>query len=193
MDKTLNLDDNPYGEIKLHRYTNYENGGGATDDLIVDMVDCDYVDETNEEKNDLWNLKQKYLCPKFSETDILYGDYYSSKSSWLRLVVHKCDAKKRLSEGKTCATDEEIEQYFHQTLMALELKQVKPNLMQYDQVPLIKYFVDGEYTSKAVKYLAKGQEFLLRESFIELEDTLLGIIDDPEELYFLEWIKGNTF
>ena len=32
MDKTFNLDDNPYGEIKLHRYTNYEAGGGATID-----------------------------------------------------------------------------------------------------------------------------------------------------------------
>lgn len=57
MDKTLDLDDNPYGEIKLHRYTNYESGGGATNDLIVDMVDCDYIDETNEEKNDLWDNK----------------------------------------------------------------------------------------------------------------------------------------
>lgn len=65
--------------------------------------------------------------------------------------------------------------------------------MQYESIPLIKFFVDGEYTSKAVKYLAKGQEFLLRESFIELEDTLLGVIDDPKNLYFLEWIKGNTF
>ena len=95
MDKTFNLDDNPYGEIKLHRYTNYEAGGGATTDSLVDLVDCNYADETNEEKNDLWNMKQKYLCPKFSESDILYGDYYSTKSSWLRLVVHKCDEKKR--------------------------------------------------------------------------------------------------
>ena len=65
--------------------------------------------------------------------------------------------------------------------------------MEYDTKPLIEYFVDGEYTSKAVKYLAKGSEFLLRESFIELEDTLYGVIDEPENLYFLEWIKGNTF
>ena len=26
MDETLNYDDNPYGEIKLHRYSNYETG-----------------------------------------------------------------------------------------------------------------------------------------------------------------------
>ena len=57
MDKTLNLDDNPYGQIKLHRYSNYENDGGSTEDVIVDMVDCDYIDETNAEKNELWNMK----------------------------------------------------------------------------------------------------------------------------------------
>ena len=57
MDKNLNLDDNPYGEIKLHRYTNYENGGKTTEDLIVELRDCDYIDETNAEKNELWNLK----------------------------------------------------------------------------------------------------------------------------------------
>ena len=86
------------------------------------MVDCDYIDIENAGKNDLWNMKQKYLCPKFKETDILYGDYYSPKSSWLRLVVHKCDEKKRKEEGKECASDEEIEKYFHETLLSLEIK-----------------------------------------------------------------------
>ena len=56
LDKTMNLQDNPYGEIKLHRYTNYENGGGNTTDEIIDMVDCNYADETNEEKYNLWNM-----------------------------------------------------------------------------------------------------------------------------------------
>lgn len=65
--------------------------------------------------------------------------------------------------------------------------------MQYETEPFIRYFVDGEYTSKAVKYLVKGQEFLLKESFIELEDNLLGLIDEPENLYFLQWVKGNEF
>jgi len=35
MDKTLNYEDNPYGEIKLHRYTNYESEDGLTTDQIV--------------------------------------------------------------------------------------------------------------------------------------------------------------
>ena len=57
MDNTLNYDDNPYGEVKLHRYTNYESEDGVTKDEIVPMRDCNYNDETNEEKNDLWNQK----------------------------------------------------------------------------------------------------------------------------------------
>ena len=57
VDKSLDLDDNPYGEIKLHRYSNYENEDGDTNDVIIDMRDCNYADETNEEKNDLWNMK----------------------------------------------------------------------------------------------------------------------------------------
>ena len=31
------------------------------------------------------------------------------------------------------------------------------------------------------------------ESFLELEDTLIGIIDEPHFVYFLNWVKGNTF
>ena len=57
LDKTFNWEDNPYGEIKLHRYSNYENGGGVTEDELIEMVDCDYTDETNEDKNNLWNMK----------------------------------------------------------------------------------------------------------------------------------------
>ena len=44
----------------------------------------------------------KIYCPDFGEEDILYGDYVNSKYSWLRLVVHKCDPKKRSLVGKKC-------------------------------------------------------------------------------------------
>ena len=42
LDKSMNNFDNPYGEIKLHRYTTYETG--QTQDLIIEMRDCDYND-----------------------------------------------------------------------------------------------------------------------------------------------------
>ena len=33
--------------------------------------------------------------------------------------------------GKECASDEEIEEYFHTTLVSVELKRVKPSLKDY--------------------------------------------------------------
>lgn len=65
--------------------------------------------------------------------------------------------------------------------------------MEYNKTPLISFYVDGEYTSKAVKGLMKGREFLLKESLIELEDDLIGLIDEPSYLYFLDWVKGNDW
>ena len=53
--------------------------------------------------------------------------------------------------------------------------------------------MDGEYSSKAVKYLLKGREFLFKQSLLELEDDLFGIIDEPKNLYILEWTKGNEW
>ena len=68
--KDFNLTDNPYGEFKLHRYTNIEdakdiNGSPArtTLDKIIPLIDCDYGTENNDD----WNLGQKYLCPQFSK------------------------------------------------------------------------------------------------------------------------------
>lgn len=53
---------------------------------------------------------------------------------------------------KKCASDEEIEEFFHSTLSALEMQVVKPNLKDYIGEPLVKYYVDGDYTAKAIKY-----------------------------------------
>ena len=71
---------------------------------------------------------------------------------------------------------------------------IKPNLREYHKGdPLVKYFVDGEYTVKPNKYLTKGREFLYKESLVELEDDLIGVNDEPAIINFLEWEKGNEF
>ena len=38
-----------------------------------------------------------------------------------------------------------------------------------------------------------GAEILLKESKIEVEDDVLGIIDTPKILGILEWVQGLTF
>ena len=61
MDKTLDIKDNPYCEIKLHRYTSLVDGKDILnapvrdfEDKIIDIVDCD-KNEKKENSNDLWN------------------------------------------------------------------------------------------------------------------------------------------
>ena len=64
--KDFNITDNPYGELKLHRYTNIVDTldmdaaeSKTTLDKIIPLVECDYGIENNE----AWNLGQRYLCP----------------------------------------------------------------------------------------------------------------------------------
>lgn len=100
--------DNPYFEIKLHRYTSLESAEDINqtskwkddydhpfEDKIIDLKDCDN-DEPNHE---VWSIGQHFFCPDYSDSDFLYGDYYQAKASWLRLAVHKCDPKKRAIHG----------------------------------------------------------------------------------------------
>lgn len=44
----------------------------------------------------------KKYCPQFGHSHFIYGDYYSEKFSWYRLVVHACDEKEREAKGKKC-------------------------------------------------------------------------------------------
>ena len=50
-------------------------------------------------------------CPQFSDSDFMYGDYYSIKATWYRLVVHMCNTQERELEGKTCASLDEVEHF----------------------------------------------------------------------------------
>lgn len=77
-------------------------------DEIIPVDRC--VDETTKA---IWksNTIKKY-CPQFSDSDFIYGDYFSEKFSWYRLVIHTCDLVERAAEGKTCKSPEEIDEYF---------------------------------------------------------------------------------
>ena len=105
IDPDLDIFDNPYCEIKLHRYTSLESVEDINDDKvhkftdkIIDLVDC----EIDKHKIDIWNIGQHYFCPDYKDSDFLYGDYNQRKASWLRLAIHDCDPEKRALEGKEC-------------------------------------------------------------------------------------------
>ena len=89
-DLDYNNNDNPYGEIKLHRYTNIQNKDNITGEVYRD--DKDEVIKLKECASpygaSIWNRNYTNYCPDFSDEDFLYGDFYSPKFSWLRLVVH---------------------------------------------------------------------------------------------------------
>lgn len=79
VDPTLDIFDNEYCEIKLHRYTSIkhfeevhhdheDDDFGEFTDETIDLVIC------NEDGGDLWNKAQLY-CPDYKDTDFLYGDY----------------------------------------------------------------------------------------------------------------------
>ena len=62
IDSELNIFDNPYCEIKLHRYTSLESVDDIKKpevnkfmDKIIDVVDCD-KDSKKENSNDVWNV-----------------------------------------------------------------------------------------------------------------------------------------
>ena len=63
-----------------------------------------------------WDLSMPRYCPDYRPTDILKGNYFTEKYSWLRLAVHRCDPKEMIQEyiggevnlqNKKCASREE--------------------------------------------------------------------------------------
>lgn len=142
IDSSFDNKDNPYGEFKLHRYTTIRNNSNIigedeipTQDLIINLKEC------NKKDNDAWSSSsQKYYCPDFGDDDILYGDYYIPKNSWLRLAMHECDPTKRALLGKTCESKENIENYFQLKILNLQIESVKPDLTEYNKTPLTKYY-----------------------------------------------------
>ena len=99
-----NFDQNEYFSFKLHRYHNIRDNNISLPkldkfvDQVIPMVPC------NNEKHDNdngWDHSATLFCPEFKQTDIMKGDYYSEKSSWLRFIVHRCDpTDKVLIDGK---------------------------------------------------------------------------------------------
>jgi len=87
-------DDNPYGKFRLHIYTNMDNLTDTSTegkppkfkDIEVPISLCKNSLET------VWASSSiKKYCPIFNTTHFLYGGFYSSKYSWMRLTIHNCD------------------------------------------------------------------------------------------------------
>ena len=72
------------------------------------------------------------------------------------------------------------------------MKSVKPNLMEYNKKPLIKFYDEVFYKVKnSLTGFVEAEEFQFLESEIELEDDMWGLFDTPFNIYFLEWKRTN--
>ena len=131
-DVSYDNDDNPYGQLLYHMYTNMENINDTDkksspegyQDKIVPLVQCNV--ETEFDWSD--GVVREY-CPQFTDTDFFYGNWYSKRFAWSRLALHFCDdspgaEKKRKEAGKKhvkCKSKDEIQSFFKKTIVNLDV------------------------------------------------------------------------
>ena len=171
IDEGFDNDDNPFGEFKLHMF---ESMDGQTKDIVVPLKkDCNRVDE---EGSPFHQIVASY-CPDFSEKHYLKNDYNNIRSSWMRLALHECDP----SKTQKCASTSEINDYFNKNILSLQMKVVKPNLMNYVKEPPL--YSSYEYTYYSIREqtdLLKAREIFIQQNSLELDDGTFGFFDDPD-------------
>lgn len=122
-------DDNPYGVLKMHQYTNmrdrFDTRGKRPGliDIEIPMVPCPTEDLFFRNKN------LKYYCPGFNESHWLHGGFSASMWSTMRLVLHSCDnstaanLRRDLDDTKIhkrCASFEESAKWFENNIIGVE-------------------------------------------------------------------------
>ena len=94
-----NFDFNEFYSFKLHRYTNIPGKDFNIDpleqslDIEIPMVPCN----KSTEYDGGWVANATMFCPNYTESDILFGSYYTQRYSWLRLAVHRCDPREKIT------------------------------------------------------------------------------------------------
>lgn len=80
-----------------------------------------------------WDVKAPHFCPEYKSSDFIKGNYYTEKYSWLRLAVHRCDPTELIEinnvvQNKTCASREEQDLFFRETILAMTINDKQPAL-----------------------------------------------------------------
>jgi hypothetical protein len=76
---------------------------------------------------------RKY-CPDFQKEDFIFGDYYSEKQSWYRVIIEACNP-----DIRKCKNQIEIDDYFEKTIVGFSLINEKPSLVDFTlSRPLVK-------------------------------------------------------
>tara|TARA_B110000285_G_C14924583_1_gene514344 strand:+ start:80 stop:574 length:495 start_codon:yes stop_codon:yes gene_type:complete len=112
-DNNFDNRNNKYVEFILYQYTNLRDNDydkvPLADYLEIELpiVRCNLTAEETIEDTQ-W-AKEVLWCPKFNDKTKIVGGYYAPKYSWIRLVLKRCDPKKR--GANYCASREETDKY----------------------------------------------------------------------------------
>ena len=99
-DPTFDNDDNPYGKLIFHQFSNMQNmndtefKGKGFIDTEIPLIPC-----VNSENMDWQEGQTKHYCPDFKpDIHFIYGGFYGKQYSWLRMAVHQCDNSTKAEE-----------------------------------------------------------------------------------------------
>ena len=174
-DPEFDNDDSEYATIKLKYYSNLETQNNTYPDEDIPMKKCENL-FVEENVRDLWYPGNVY-CPDFSENHFLKATYRHNLHSWLRLVVYRCDPAERLLIGKSCKSDEEINEWLYTNIFSAQIQKQAPNIDKNELSFTKKYFVDINFQHPNSNYTVYGQEISILRNKVILEDGILGIID----------------
>lgn len=136
-DATYDNDDNPYGKLIFHQFSNMENVNDTRGnvkgfiDMEIPLIEC------KGKKMEWRKGGVKYYCPDYQpDIHFLHGGFYGEKFSWQRIGLHLCDnsteaiARKK-AENKTydyCVSEEEQIKYYQGVIIGMEAVVVEANI-----------------------------------------------------------------
>ena len=150
-------------------------------DIIIPLANCHNITEEH-----VWYGKALQYCPEYRPNDLLFGDFYTVKQSWMRLVVHRCNVEERKLVNKTCAPRDEQDQYLSDNILYLQMRKQVPALQSEDKAVLVPIMMDYDYTIHTAPNITLFSEFSIMKSAIELQDSIMGLFDSPVEKEFAE-------
>lgn len=136
-DATYDNDDNPYGKLIFHQFTNMENVND-TRGSIKGFKDMEIPLQECAGKKMEWRKGGiKYYCPDYQpDIHFLHGGFYGEKFSWQRIALHLCndsvEAKaQRIAENKVhieCADREAQIDFYKSRIIGMEAVVVEANI-----------------------------------------------------------------
>lgn len=94
------------------------------EDRFIPLIVCPTTTITSWRKSD-----NKQYCPDYGDAHFLYGNFYTTRFSWLRLALHFCDdtpqgEEERRKAGRRhvkCAGRDRIMDYFASNIINLDV------------------------------------------------------------------------